>query len=148
MTYVLAAAFIISLVVSDISSAITIFVFLLLNAVLSFTQEYRSEHIVQKLQKFITPSALVKRNGIWKQVPRDELAVGDMIAVKAGDAFPADVRLVKAENLEVDESVLTGESAPAAKDEKTLAARRALRRTRRTSVLPARSSFPAKPKRS
>ena len=122
MTYVLAAAFIISLVVSDISSAITIFVFLLLNAVLSFTQEYRSEHIVQKLQKFITPSALVKRNGIWKQVPRDELAVGDMIAVKAGDAFPADVRLVKAENLEVDESVLTGESAPAAKDEKTLAA--------------------------
>ena len=122
MTYVLAAALIISLVVSDISSAITIFVFLLLNAVLSFTQEYRSEHIVQKLQKFITPSALVKRNGIWKQVPRDELAVGDMIAVKAGDAFPADVRLVKAENLEVDESVLTGESAPAAKDEKTLAA--------------------------
>ena len=122
MTYVLAAAFIISLVVSDISSAITIFVFLLLNAVLSFTQEYRSEHIVQKLQKFITPSALVKRNGIWKQVSRDELAVGDMIAVKAGDAFPADVRLVKAENLEVDESVLTGESAPAAKDEKTLAA--------------------------
>jgi len=122
MTYVLAAAFLISLIVSDWSSALTILVFLALNTVLSFAQEFRSEHIVQKLQKFITPSALVKRNGVWKQVPRDELAVGDLIAVKAGDAFPADVRLVKAENLEVDESVLTGESAPAEKDEKTLAA--------------------------
>ena len=121
MTYVLAAAFMISLVVSDTSSAITIFVFLLLNAVLSFTQEYRSEHIVQKLQKFITPTALVKRAGVWKKISRDEVAIGDMIAVKAGDAFPADVRLVKAENLLVDESILTGESAPSAKDEKTLA---------------------------
>jgi len=122
MTYVLAAAFVISLVVSDWSSALTIMVFLLLNTALSFVQEYRSEHIVQKLQKFITPSALVKRNGAWKTVSRDEVAVGDLVAVKAGDAFPADVRLTKAENLQVDESVLTGESMPAAKDEKTLGA--------------------------
>jgi len=121
MTYVLAAAFIISLVVSDWSSAFTILVFLGLNTVLSFVQEYRSEHIVQKLQKFITPTALVKRNGVWKTISREELAAGDLITVKAGDAFPADVRLTKAENLQVDESVLTGESAPAAKDERTLA---------------------------
>jgi len=121
MTYVLAAAFIISFIVSDWSSALTIFVFLVLNTVLSFTQEYRSEHVVQKLEKFIMPTALVKRNGEWKTLSRDAVAVGDLIAAKAGDAFPADVRLVKAKNLQVDESILTGESAPAAKDERTMA---------------------------
>ena len=122
MTYVLAAAFFISLIVSDWSSALTILVFLILNAVLSFTQEYRSEHVVQKLQKFITSTALVKRNGVWKALPRDEVVAGDMVAVKAGDAFPADVRIMKAENLLVDESILTGESAPVEKDERTMTA--------------------------
>ena len=122
MTYVLGAAFVISLVVSDISSALTILVFLLLNTILSFVQEFHSENIVQKLEKFITPTALVKRGGVWRTVGRETLVVGDLVAVKAGDAFPADVRLCKTENLQVDESALTGESVPVAKDDQQMSA--------------------------
>lgn len=121
MTFVLGAAFVISLAVSDWTSGFTILTFLVLNAVLSFSQEYRSEHIVAKLEKFIAPTALVSRHGVWKRLPREALVPGDVVALVPGDAFPADARLVKADNLQVDESVLTGESAPATKDETVLA---------------------------
>lgn len=116
MALVLVAAFAISLVVSDWQSGVTILAFLLLNTFFGFSQEYRSENVARKLEKFIAPTALVRRGGKWKRVVRESVVAGDLIAVNPGDAFPADCRIVKAENLQVDESALTGESAPATKN--------------------------------
>lgn len=121
MNYVLGAAFVISFAVSDWTSGFTVLAFLTLNAVLGFMQEYRSERIVAKLEKFIAPTALVMRAGEWKRVSRERVVPGDVISVEPGDSFPADARIIRSDGLTVDESMLTGESVPAAKSEARLA---------------------------
>jgi P-type Mg2+ transporter len=120
MIYVLGAAFVISAVVSDWTSGFTILAFLVLNSGLSFFQEYRSEHIVAGLEKFIAPTANVQRAGEWKRLPREAIVPGDIIMLEPGDAFPADCRILRADGLMVDESALTGESVPAEKNERRL----------------------------
>ncbi len=92
-----------------------IFVFVLANAVISFCQEFRSEQTVRLLKKFIGAKARVRRGGEVVAVDQKELVPGDIVLCEAGDMFPADVRLVRVNNLIVDETVLTGESLPVTK---------------------------------
>jgi len=116
MVLVLIIAFLVALFTRDLGSSITILVFVLLNTGLGFAQEFRSEHIIQKLDTYIASYATVRRGGVVSRVPRETVVPGDITILEPGDAFPGDARLLIAENLQVDESVLTGESAPATKD--------------------------------
>lgn len=87
-----------------------------LNAVLGFYQERRAEAALGALKKMQTPNARVRRGDMVKVIRAADLVPGDLLEVEAGDAVPADARLVKTINLATLEAALTGESLPIAKD--------------------------------
>ena len=87
----------------------------LLNAVMGLNQEGKAEASVAALQKMMIVKARVRRDGELVQFPAEELVPGDIVAIEAGDRVPADGRLITAATLEIDESALTGESAPVPK---------------------------------
>lgn len=95
--------------------SLVIFIVVILNAVLGVVQESKAEKSLEALKKMSSPSCKVIRNGKTDQIPSEELVVGDIILVEAGDFIPADARLIDAVNLQVDESALTGESLPVGK---------------------------------
>jgi Ca2+-transporting ATPase len=86
------------------------FVFVVMG--ISFSQQRRSEKSLEALRDLSSPRALVERDGKARQIAARELVVGDSVLLTEGDRVPADVRLIEATNLAVDESLLTGESAP------------------------------------
>ncbi len=116
LIYVLAAAAIISLVVSHYIDAIVIFGILLANAIVGFTQETRAEKAMEALNRLAAPKAKVRRNGVIKQLPTREIVPGDIIILETGDKVPADARLIETSNLKINESPLTGESMPVEKN--------------------------------
>ncbi len=72
------------------------------------------------LKKFSTPKALVKRDGQLKEIPSEEVVVGDIIIIDAGRYIPADLRILESANLKIEESAFTGESVPADKNSETI----------------------------
>jgi len=112
LVYLFIVAIIISFLLHDITDGIVMTVILFLNASLGFIQEYRSEKAVEKLSKFISRQILVVRNGKEEVIDEKLLVPGDVIIVREGDIVPADAKLIEANNLSVNESILTGESAP------------------------------------
>jgi len=86
-----------------------------LNAVIGFVQEGRAAHALDALRSMETPTARVVRSGRTATVPSAGVVPGDVVLLSAGDRVPADLELVDAESLEIDESVLTGESLPVSK---------------------------------
>ena len=118
MQIVLLVAALISLVAIEggRSTALLLFGLTLLNAVMSLSQEGKAEASVAALQKMMIVQTRVRRDGQLVQIPAHELVPGDIVAIEAGDRIPADGRLIKAATLEVDESALTGESAPVPKE--------------------------------
>ena len=84
----------------------------ILNSVIGFVQEYRSEKAIEALKKLTTPRARVIREGKEQQVQARELVPGDVLLLEAGDRIPADARLLEVVDLRIDEAVLTGESNP------------------------------------
>ena len=96
--------------------AIAIGIIVVLNAVLGFYQERRAEQALEALKKMQTPNARVRRGDVVKIVPAGEVVTGDMLELEAGDAVPADARLVQTINLATMEAALTGESLPIQKD--------------------------------
>ncbi len=96
--------------------ATAIFIIVALNAVLGFYQERRAEAALDALQKMQTPNARVRRDGRVQVVPATELCAGDLLELEAGDAIPADARLLQTANVAAEESALTGESVPVAKE--------------------------------
>lgn len=115
MIVVLLVAAAITVVVGELRDTIVIAVIVVLDAVIGFTQEYRAERAMAALRRLTAASAHVVRDGRERIVPAGEIVAGDTIVVEAGDVVPADARLVHAPGLRVDESALTGESAPVAK---------------------------------
>lgn len=95
--------------------AFIIFAILLLNAVLGFVQEYKAEEAISGLQKLSSPHCRVRRDGQECIVPSRELVRGDVVIIEAGDRISADGRLIVVSHLEMNESSLTGESLPDAK---------------------------------
>ncbi|HEX5040559.1 MAG TPA: cation-transporting P-type ATPase [Candidatus Limnocylindria bacterium] len=112
----LAAALISLIVIRDRGTALLLLGLTLLNAVMSLNQEGKAEASVAALQKMMIVQSRVRRNGVLEQIPAEQLVPGDIVAVEAGDRIPADGRIIKAATLEVDESALTGESAPVPKE--------------------------------
>jgi len=86
-----------------------------LNAVIGFVQEGRAARALEALRSMETPAARVVRGGRIMAVSSPEIVPGDAVLLSAGDPVPADLELVVAESLEIDESVLTGESLPVSK---------------------------------
>ena len=85
---------------------------LVVNAVLSFTQEHRAAGVVKALRRRLQVSARVRRNSVWQAIPARELVPGDIVRVRSGDIVPADIKLL-AGAVSLDQSALTGESKEA-----------------------------------
>lgn len=96
--------------------ATAIMLIVVLNAILGFYQERRAEAALAALEKMQTPSARVRRDNVVSVVSASDLVAGDVLELEAGDAVPADARLLQTVNLAVEESSLTGESVPVQKD--------------------------------
>ncbi|EKD65406.1 MAG: hypothetical protein ACD_50C00097G0007, partial [uncultured bacterium] len=89
---------------------------LLLNGIVGFIQEYNAEKSLEKLKDYVKPLSLVLRDGNEVQIPTSEIVPGDIVVLSEGDRMPADGTFLHNEDLEVDESILTGESLPVAKE--------------------------------
>lgn len=112
---VLLFATLVSLFLGEIADAVTIIIIVLLNAILGFVQEYRTEKSLEALKELATPHALVIRDGIKREIPAKEIVPGDLLVLETGNIVPADCVLVESNNIEVNESILTGESIPVEK---------------------------------
>ena len=111
----LIAAAAISIAIGHLNEGIAIAAILVLNGLLGFWQEAGADRAILALSQAFTQSAVVVRDGVEQQIPADDVVPGDLVVIEAGDRVPADARLVAASSLEVDESALTGESLPTAK---------------------------------
>ncbi len=108
----LAAAATASFLVSEPVQGAAIVVAILINAAIGFVTEWRAVRSMEALRRLEQLEARVIRDGETRTVPADELVPGDIVPLEAGDVVPADLRLVAAEKLRMDESQLTGESVP------------------------------------
>lgn len=116
MIYILFGAAIISAMVGEISDSIIILIVIFINAIIGVVQESKAEKALEALKELSTPKAIVKRGGELKEVPSEEVVVGDIVVIDAGRFIPADLRLIESANLKIDEAAFTGESVPADKD--------------------------------
>ena len=112
----LLVATIISFLIGENVDAITIAVIVILNSVVGFVQEYRSEKAMEAMKKLTAPKAHVIRDGSETMVDAREIVPGDIVLLEAGDRVPADGRLIETVDLKADEAVLTGESTDVTKN--------------------------------
>ena len=113
--WVLIAATIISELMGEKADAITIFIIVIMNGVMGFIQEYRTEKSLEALKDLASPTARVIRDGKLSVIKARELVTGDVIDIGAGDRIPADCMVIFGDGLHSDESILTGESVPVEK---------------------------------
>ena len=116
LIYILLAAAVLKAFLGDWVDFTVILVVAVVNALVGFLQEGQAERALDGIRTMLSLSATVRRDGEWTDVDSQDLVPGDVVRVRSGDKVPADLRLVEATNLQVDESALTGESVPAAKD--------------------------------
>lgn len=125
MIIILIAAAIVSGVVSVVekesfSDTIIIIAVVLLNAVLGVYQESKAEKAIEALQAMSSATSRVLRGGMVRLVKSEELVVGDVVLLEAGDAVPADARVIECASLQAEEAALTGESVPVSKQVETI----------------------------
>ncbi|MGC2493628.1 magnesium-translocating P-type ATPase [Candidatus Binatus sp.] len=115
LVLILLVASVISAFLGQAVDAIIIAAMIVLSVVLNFIQAYRSEKAVLGLREQVAPTATVKRDGNWIELPRRQLVPGDVVRLSAGDLVPADARLLQSQDLHVQQAALTGESMPVEK---------------------------------
>ena len=101
---------------TDPTDAIIILAVVLLNAVLGVFQESKAEEAIEALKKMASPVASVLRDGHVEHIKGEDIVVGDVVILEAGDVVPADMRLFEVNTVKIEESALTGESVPVDKD--------------------------------
>ncbi|MEB3322862.1 MAG: HAD-IC family P-type ATPase [Synechococcaceae cyanobacterium] len=117
---VLAVAAGVSAAIGDFKDAGFILAVLLINALVGGIQEWRAERHSQALQRLLRVRAVVRRDGEVREIDAEELVPGDLVWLESGNRVPADLRLLHAHNLEVDESLLSGESLAVLKADRWL----------------------------
>lgn len=110
MVILLLFAIVVSFIVSEVIDAIAIFFIVLIDAVMGTYQENKANHSAEALAKLIRVKTKVIRNGNIKSIAAEDVTIGDYVLLESGDKISADMRIVDAHNLMVDESILTGES--------------------------------------
>lgn len=116
MVMILLAACGISAFIGEVTDAVTIIIIVMLNALLGFVQEYRTEKTLLALKNMAASNAKVYRDNKMQVIPSANVVVGDVVCLEAGDKVPADGVLIRAKELMADESILTGESEPVYKN--------------------------------
>jgi len=120
MQVILVVAAVVSLLIKEWSTGVLLVLLTVLNAVVGMRQEGKAESAMNALKSMMKATARVRRDGSESVIPAEQVVVGDVVLITAGDEVPADGRIVAASALQIDESALTGESTPAAKSAETL----------------------------
>ncbi|ULQ59522.1 cation-translocating P-type ATPase [Brucepastera parasyntrophica] len=120
MIIVLIGAAILSGAFGEIADMVIILIVVVLNAVLGIFQESKAEKAIEALQKMSAPHTRVKRDGAVIEIKSEEVVPGDIVLLEAGDSVPADMRIIEAASLKIEEAALTGESVPAEKTAEAL----------------------------
>ena len=121
LIYVLLASALITILLRHALDAVVILAVVIINAAIGFIQEGRAQKALDAIRAMLTSEASVLRDGRRLTVPAESLTVGDVVLIEAGDRVPADLRLMRASNLRIEEAALTGESAPADKSTRPVA---------------------------
>lgn len=118
MVIILIASAILNIIVDthDYITPIVLFAVVIFNICIGFTMEFKATRVIHALLELCIPQAKVTRDGIQSIISSEYLVPGDLVHLEEGDAVPADLRLIEAYNLHIDESILTGESVPVQKD--------------------------------
>jgi P-type Ca2+ transporter type 2C len=115
MQMILVAAAIVSLAIKEWSTGVLLLAITVLNAVVGLRQEGKAESAMNALQAMVRATARVRRDGSEAEIAAEEVVVGDVVLLAAGDDVPADGRIIQASSLQIDEAALTGESVPVSK---------------------------------
>ncbi|WAG61166.1 calcium-translocating P-type ATPase, PMCA-type [Clostridium estertheticum] len=115
ITWILIVATVLSGLMGEKADAITIFIIVIMNGILGFIQEFKTEKSLEALSKLAAPTAKVVRNGGISVINAIYLVPGDLVILESGDRIPADCILTECNNIMLDESLLTGESAGVSK---------------------------------
>ena len=126
LLYVLMAAAAVTALMGHWVDTAVIAAVVILNAVIGFVQEGKAEKALQAIRHLLAPRAVVLRDGRQHEIDAADLVPGDVVLLASGDSLPADVRLLQARNLRIDEAALTGESVPVDKQVEPVAAAAAI----------------------
>lgn len=118
--YILIVAAALTMLMGHYSDAVVIGLVVIVNALIGYIQEVNASNALDKIKNMLSVEATVIRDGERFDVPARELVPGDLVYLEAGDNVPADLRILDADNLRIQESSLTGESDSVLKDESTL----------------------------
>ncbi len=116
LIFVLILAAGISILLKEYSDACIVITVILLNSIIGVLQEGKAQKALEALKQMTSPSALVKRGGTLSEIPAALLVPGDIVILEAGRQVPADLRLIHASSLRIEEAALTGESVPVEKN--------------------------------
>ncbi len=119
MQLILVGAAIVSLAIKEWSTGVLLIFITVANAIVGLRQEGKAESAMNALKAMVKATARVRRGGSDAEIPAEEVVVGDVVLLAAGDEVPADGRIVEASSLQIDESALTGESVPSSKGVET-----------------------------
>lgn len=120
LIYVLLAGALAAALLDHMIDAMVILAVVIVNAIIGYIQEGKAEQALEAIQQMIAPKASVIREGVRQTIPVSEIVPGDLVLIEAGDRVPADLRLLHARRLLIDEALLTGESVTAEKHETVL----------------------------
>ena len=116
LIYILLAASFATAILKELTDSLVIFGVVIINAIIGFFQEVKARKAIESLGKSVSREANVIRDGKRQRIPASQLTIGDIVILQSGDKTPADIRLIKVRELQIDESALTGESVPVIKN--------------------------------
>jgi len=122
MIIILIVAAVLTYSINELKDFYIILAIIIIEFLIGFVEEYRSERVVSRLAKFSHSSGKIIRDGQMTSVPADEIVPGDVIKIDSGDRIPADCRVISTDYVMVNEAILTGESAPVEKNSLSLPA--------------------------